>query len=250
MLWTNAAGGDRRALVRRIEIDDPGIEVIFRVPSLDGPAGPPTLTKTNASWHHCSGVRERSSRLHRLHAQKIAKFICLAMLDAWIIDQIHMIQPSITTHRSRALISIRRPRPTRPQYIWPAPQSNKDRSSATPGDFGPNGEPSSSAIIAGGLIVFVTWTTVAPAAAEIGGGAGTAWAGRKICAILTSSPARTHLSDPASMTWDAPVDPALLCKAVQLMASVWSVNVYTMLPVRAFSGHRSSNVGGVDGVRN
>ena len=46
-----------RALVRRIEIDDPGIEVIFRVPSLDGPAGPPTLTKTNASWHHCSGVR-------------------------------------------------------------------------------------------------------------------------------------------------------------------------------------------------
>ena len=30
----------------------------------------------------------------------------------------------------------------------------------------------------------------------------------------------------------------------------WVVNVYTMLPVRAFSGHRSSNVGGADGVRN
>jgi hypothetical protein len=30
----------------------------------------------------------------------------------------------------------------------------------------------------------------------------------------------------------------------------WIVNVYTMLPVRAFSGHRSSNVGGADGVRN
>ena len=52
-----------RALVRRIEIDDPGIEVIFRVPSLDGPAGPPTLTKTNASWHHCSGVRRAHVRL-------------------------------------------------------------------------------------------------------------------------------------------------------------------------------------------
>jgi site-specific DNA recombinase len=52
-----------RALVRRIEIDDPGIEVIFRVPSLDGPAGPPTLTKTNASWHHCSGVRRTHPRL-------------------------------------------------------------------------------------------------------------------------------------------------------------------------------------------
>ncbi len=54
-----------RALVRRIEIDDPGIEVIFRVPSLDGPAGPPTLTKTNASWHHCSGVRRTHSCLAR-----------------------------------------------------------------------------------------------------------------------------------------------------------------------------------------
>jgi site-specific DNA recombinase len=52
-----------RALVRRIEIDNPGIEVIFRVPSLDGPAGPPTLTKTNASWHHCSGVRRTDVRL-------------------------------------------------------------------------------------------------------------------------------------------------------------------------------------------
>ena len=29
----------------------------------------------------------------------------------------------------------------------------------------------------------------------------------------------------------------------------WIVNVYTMLPVRAFSGHRSSNAGGADGVR-
>ena len=51
-----------RALVRRIEIDDPGVEVNFRVPSLDGPAGPPTLTNTNASWHRCSGVR----RVHTL----------------------------------------------------------------------------------------------------------------------------------------------------------------------------------------
>ena len=39
-------------------------------------------------------------------------------------------------------------------------------------------------------------------------------------------------------------------KTFVVLPKRWIVNVYTMLPVRAFSGHRSSNVGGVDGVRN
>ena len=39
-------------------------------------------------------------------------------------------------------------------------------------------------------------------------------------------------------------------KGFVVLPKRWIVNVYTMLPVRAFSGHRSSNVGGVDGVRN
>jgi site-specific DNA recombinase len=45
-----------RALVRRIEIDDARIEVIFRVPSLDGSPGPTAPTKTNASRQHCTSV--------------------------------------------------------------------------------------------------------------------------------------------------------------------------------------------------
>jgi site-specific DNA recombinase len=45
-----------RALVRRIEIDDTRIEVIFRVPSFDGPQGPTTRTKTDLSWQHCTSV--------------------------------------------------------------------------------------------------------------------------------------------------------------------------------------------------
>jgi hypothetical protein len=39
-------------------------------------------------------------------------------------------------------------------------------------------------------------------------------------------------------------------KGFVVLPKRWIVNVYTMLPVRAFSGHRSSNVGGADGVRN
>jgi site-specific DNA recombinase len=45
-----------RTVVRRIEIDERRIEVIFRVPSPDGPAGPRSPTKSNGSWQHCTGV--------------------------------------------------------------------------------------------------------------------------------------------------------------------------------------------------
>src|SRR5271154_4400668 len=41
-----------RTVVRRIEIDDSRIEVIFRVPSPDGPSGPSSPTKTIGSWQH------------------------------------------------------------------------------------------------------------------------------------------------------------------------------------------------------
>jgi site-specific DNA recombinase len=44
-----------RTVVRRIEIDDSRIEVIFRVPSPD-PSGPASPTKTIGSWQHCTRV--------------------------------------------------------------------------------------------------------------------------------------------------------------------------------------------------
>ena len=52
-----------RTVVRRIEIDDSRIEIIFRVPSPDGPAGPRSPTKTNGSWQHCTGVGRTDLRL-------------------------------------------------------------------------------------------------------------------------------------------------------------------------------------------
>jgi site-specific DNA recombinase len=45
-----------RTVVRRIEIDDTRIEVIFRVPPPDGPPGPRSPIKTTDSWQHCTGV--------------------------------------------------------------------------------------------------------------------------------------------------------------------------------------------------
>jgi len=45
-----------RTVVRRIEIDESRIEVIFRVPSPDGPAGQRSQTKSTGSWQHCTGV--------------------------------------------------------------------------------------------------------------------------------------------------------------------------------------------------
>jgi site-specific DNA recombinase len=51
-----------RTLVRRIEIGDSHIEVIFRVPSLDGPPGA-SPANTDGSWQHCTGVRRTHHRL-------------------------------------------------------------------------------------------------------------------------------------------------------------------------------------------
>ena len=54
-----------RTVVRRIEIDDSRIEVVFRVPSPDGPPGPRSPTKTTGSWQHCTGVGRTNLRLVR-----------------------------------------------------------------------------------------------------------------------------------------------------------------------------------------
>ena len=58
-----------RTVVRRIEIDDSRIEVIFRVPPPDGPPGPRSPTKTTDSWQHCTGV----GRAHHRLAQPLPK---------------------------------------------------------------------------------------------------------------------------------------------------------------------------------
>ena len=52
-----------RTVVRRIEIDDSRIEVIFRVPPPDGPPGPRSPTKTTDSWQHCTGVGRTNVRV-------------------------------------------------------------------------------------------------------------------------------------------------------------------------------------------
>jgi site-specific DNA recombinase len=54
-----------RTVVRRIEIDDSQIEVIFRVPSPDGPRGPKSPTKTTGSWQHCTSVGGTNIRMAR-----------------------------------------------------------------------------------------------------------------------------------------------------------------------------------------
>ena len=51
-----------RILVRRIEIDDARIEVVFRVPPPDGPSRPSPTDET-ATWQHCTGVGGAHIRL-------------------------------------------------------------------------------------------------------------------------------------------------------------------------------------------
>jgi len=58
-----------RAVVRRIEIDESRIEVIFRVPSPDGPAGSRSPSKSTGSWQHCTGV----GRTHHRLAQSLSQ---------------------------------------------------------------------------------------------------------------------------------------------------------------------------------
>jgi site-specific DNA recombinase len=51
-----------RILVRRIEIDDARIEVVFRVPPPDGPSRPSPTDET-ATWQHCTGVGRTVHRM-------------------------------------------------------------------------------------------------------------------------------------------------------------------------------------------
>jgi site-specific DNA recombinase len=43
-----------RALVRRIEIDREGIEIVFRIPPPNGPPTPDLGSHTDAVWQHCT----------------------------------------------------------------------------------------------------------------------------------------------------------------------------------------------------
>jgi site-specific DNA recombinase len=62
-----------RVLVRRIEIDDGQIEVIFRVPPPDGPSRPSPAGETG-SWQHCSGVGRANLRLVRAQSAPSQRF--------------------------------------------------------------------------------------------------------------------------------------------------------------------------------
>jgi site-specific DNA recombinase len=52
-----------RTVVRRIEINDSRIEVVFRVPSPGDPPGPGSSTKMTGSWQHCTSVGGTHDRL-------------------------------------------------------------------------------------------------------------------------------------------------------------------------------------------
>src|SRR5262249_38755348 len=52
-----------RTVVRRIEIDESRIEVIFRVPSPNGPAESRSSSKSTSSWQHCTSVGRTYHRL-------------------------------------------------------------------------------------------------------------------------------------------------------------------------------------------
>jgi site-specific DNA recombinase len=62
-----------RTVVRRIEIDDSRIEVIFRVPSPDGPPGPRAPSRTPGPWQHCTGVGRAVLRLDWAQSARLAK---------------------------------------------------------------------------------------------------------------------------------------------------------------------------------
>src|SRR4029077_4969461 len=52
-----------RTVVRRIEINDSRIEVVFRVPSPGDSPGPGSSTKMTGSWQHCTSVGRTYTRL-------------------------------------------------------------------------------------------------------------------------------------------------------------------------------------------
>src|SRR5208283_4450302 len=62
-----------RILVRRIEIDDQRIEVVFRLAPPDGPPQPPPSNET-ASWQHRTGVVLTDVRLYQLRAKPVKGF--------------------------------------------------------------------------------------------------------------------------------------------------------------------------------
>jgi hypothetical protein len=68
MIDLNLKSAIIRAVLRRIEINDSRIEVIFRVPSPDGPVGPRSQTKSTRTWQHCTDV----GRVHDRLAQSLS----------------------------------------------------------------------------------------------------------------------------------------------------------------------------------
>jgi site-specific DNA recombinase len=64
-----------RILVRRIEIDDGHIEVVFRVPSPEGSRSPPT--NESGSWQHCTGVGRAHARMDQPQPSPCARLRAL-----------------------------------------------------------------------------------------------------------------------------------------------------------------------------
>jgi site-specific DNA recombinase len=52
-----------RALVKRIEVGNDGIEIIFRVPPPNAPVRPTAPAKTRPAWQQCTAVRREDLRL-------------------------------------------------------------------------------------------------------------------------------------------------------------------------------------------
>jgi len=58
-----------RTLVKRIEVDSDGIEIIFRVPPPNPPVGPASPAKTRPIWQQCTVVRRANPRVAQPKSQ-------------------------------------------------------------------------------------------------------------------------------------------------------------------------------------
>lgn len=58
-----------RTVVRRVEIDDAHVEIVFRVPPLDGPAGPKSPSQATSSTQHCTADCGTDLRMARAMPQ-------------------------------------------------------------------------------------------------------------------------------------------------------------------------------------
>jgi hypothetical protein len=73
-----------RALVKRIEVGNDGIEIIFRVPPPNAPVRPTALAKTRPAWQHVERSFAWMTRCRRLvkdyerYAQTLAGFHIIA----------------------------------------------------------------------------------------------------------------------------------------------------------------------------